>query len=62
VPINNCEPIYIKVFWDKNVVWKLRRNILENLSVIIFQVKDKMLQQQAHSINRFHKKLHLLDN
>jgi hypothetical protein len=31
------------VFWDKNVVWKLGNNILENLSDIIFQVKDKML-------------------
>jgi hypothetical protein len=29
------------VFWDKNVVWKLGSNILENLPDIIFQVKDK---------------------
>jgi hypothetical protein len=30
------------VFWDKNVVWKLGSN-MENLSDIIFQVKDEML-------------------
>ena len=31
------------VFWDKNVVWKLGSNILENLSDITFQVKDNMV-------------------